>query len=145
MPCVTYQGVTDSFHQKNWMTDGQNHHWQLTDKRQTMDGRTTDRQFEFEVARRGPLIDSDLSHFTNNILYVTYRSSWNDFYELSCLFLKHNDEANIRRKLCRIYTALVLCTNDTMRCLCRFLHASYMSLMSLVNDIKLFVPNGISG
>ncbi len=53
------------------------------------------------------------------------------------MFLNHNDEANKKQNSVGFYAALVHCTNGTMRCLCRFLHASHMSLMSLVNDIKV--------
>ena len=38
---------------------------------------------------------------------------WNDFYELSCLFLEHNDEANKKQTVQDSTQSQYICTNDT--------------------------------
>ncbi len=120
-------------------TDGQPNHWWCTNNGQMIDGRKADRQSKLEVVRRLS-IDSDLSPFYKlSFARIDWSLLQNDFYKLNCLFLKHHNEVNKKIKLCRIYIVLVMCTNDTMRWLCRFLHTSRMSLMSLVND-RAFCP-----
>ncbi len=140
-PHVTYGGSRKWLPAKNQgLTDDPTTDDVPTTDRRSMIGRQTDNPNLRSCKGYQLVVLLQIIFCANRLKLVAKKN-----YKLNCLFLKHHNEANKKRNHVGFSTALVHCTNYTKRLLCRFIHASCMSLMSLVNDKELFVPNGISG